>query len=403
MIKAAQKMDKIPFSAIRRVFDEVDRLRTQGKDIISLGIGEPNFDTPENIVRAMEKAAEDGATHYTANKGILPLRRAIAEYLARYGLRYGEEEIICTVGVAEAIFMVFGAFLEPGDEVLVPDPAWVNYANVPVLNYAKAVPYTLRMDRDFQADAEEMQTLVTDRTKILVLIDPSNPTGAVQDRETLEKLAAFAVKNDLLVISDEIYDQLTYDGLEHLSIAAFPGMRERTVVLNGFSKSYAMTGWRIGYAAAPMELIPPMAKMHAYMVTNATSLAQYGALEALTGPQDSVRLMREEFQKRRDYVVEEISSMPMLRCNRPRGAFYVLLDVSGTGMTGEEFVRFMIAHGVAMVPGTAFGDSGNYMVRLSYAASTDALRESMKRMRGALEELREKGSPTHEAKKEAAQ
>ncbi len=394
MIKAAKKMDKIPFSAIRRVFDEVDRLRAQGKDIISLGIGEPNFDTPDNIIRAMEKAAESGATHYTANKGILPLRQAIADYLSAYDLHYSAEEIICTVGVAEAIFMVFGAYLEPEDEVLVPDPAWVNYANVPVLNYAKAVPYTLSMDNDFQVDVDGLQELVTEKTRILVLIDPSNPTGAVQDRETLERLAAFAVKNDLLVISDEIYDQLTYDGMKHLSIAAFPGMRERTVVLNGFSKSYAMTGWRIGYAAAPMELIPPMAKIHAYMVTNATSLAQYGALEALTGPQDSVRLMREEFEKRRDFVVEAIGSMPMLRCNKPRGAFYVLLDVSGTGMTGEEFVSFMIAHGVAMVPGTAFGESGRYMVRLSYAASMEALKESMARMRAALVARKEKQTQT---------
>ena len=372
MIKAAKKMDKIPFSAIRRVFDEVDRLRAQGKDIISLGIGEPNFDTPDNIIRAMEKAAESGATHYTANKGILPLRQAIADYLSAYDLHYSAEEIICTVGVAEAIFMVFGAYLEPEDEVLVPDPAWVNYANVPVLNYAKAVPYTLSMDNDFQVDVDGLQELVTEKTRILVLIDPSNPTGAVQDRETLERLAAFAVKNDLLVISDEIYDQLTYDGMKHLSIAAFPGMRERTVVLNGFSKSYAMTGWRIGYAAAPMELIPPMAKIHAYMVTNATSLAQYGALEALTGPQDSVRLMREEFEKRRDFVVEAIGSMPMLRCNKPRGAFYVLLDVSGTGMTGEEFVSFMIAHG----------------------ASMEALKESMARMRAALVARKEKQTQT---------
>ena len=225
MIKAAKKMDKIPFSAIRRVFDEVDRLRAQGKDIISLGIGEPNFDTPDNIIRAMEKAAESGATHYTANKGILPLRQAIADYLSAYDLHYSAEEIICTVGVAEAIFMVFGAYLEPEDEVLVPDPAWVNYANVPVLNYAKAVPYTLSMDNDFQVDVDGLQELVTEKTRILVLIDPSNPTGAVQDRETLERLAAFAVKNDLLVISDEIYDQLTYDGMKHLSIAAFPGRR----------------------------------------------------------------------------------------------------------------------------------------------------------------------------------
>jgi len=387
LIKAAEKMNKIPFSAIRKVFDEIDRQRAQGKNIISLGIGEPNFDTPANIVAAMAKAAEEGATHYTPNKGILPLRKAICKYLEQYDLHYDVEEIICTVGVAEAIFMVFSAYLEPGDEVLVPDPSWVNYANVPILNYAKPVPYVLLPENNFQADVEKLEELVTEKTKILVLLDPSNPTGAVQSKENLEKLAEFAVKHDLLVISDEIYDQLLYGGMKHISIASFPGMRERTVVLNGFSKSYAMTGWRVGYAAAPIELIPPMAKMHAYMVTNVTSMAQYGALEALTGPQDSVKAMRDEFEKRRDYVVNEINSIPKLKCNNPDGAFYVFMDVSETGMDCEEFVNYMIANGVGMVPGTAFGESGKYLVRISYAASMEDLKECMSRLRNAVAKL----------------
>lgn len=389
MIKAAKKMDSIPFSAIRKVFDEIARLRAEGQHIISLGIGEPNFDTPDNIIQAMEAAAESGATHYTANKGILPLREEIVKYLAQYDLHYDVEEIICTVGVAEAIFMVLGSYLDPGDEILVPDPAWLNYANVPVLNGAVAVPYVLRAENEFQTDVEQLETLVTDKTKILVLIDPSNPTGAIQHRETLEKLANFAICHDLLVISDEIYDQLIYGNAKHYSIAAMPGMRERTVVLNGFSKSYAMTGWRLGYAAAPIDLIPPMLKLHAYMVTNATSIAQYGAVEALRGPQDSVAAMREEFNRRRDYVVNAINEMPMLRCNVPEGAFYVFMDVSGTGMNGEEFVEFMIRHGVGMVPGTAFGKSAEKFVRISYAASMDELKTCMGRMRSALEELPE--------------
>lgn len=384
MIKAASKMAQIPFSAIRKVFDEIDRRRAAGSDIISLGIGEPNFDTPANIVAAMTKAAEEGATHYTANKGIVPLREAIGKYLERYGLHYGVEEIICTVGVAEAIFMVLSAYLEPGDEILVPDPAWLNYANVPVLNYAKAVPYVLRPENDFQTDVEGLEKLVNEKTKILVLIDPSNPTGAVQRKETLEAMAQFAIKHDLLVISDEIYDQLIYDDVKHYSIAAMPGMRERTVVLNGFSKSYAMTGWRVGYVAAPMELIPPIAKMHAYMVTNATSMAQYGALEALRGPQDSVEIMRTAFEKRRDYVVGEINSIPKLKCNKPQGAFYVLIDISETGMDCEEFVYFMLDHGVGVIPGTAFGENSKSFVRISYAASMEDLEECMKRMRNAM-------------------
>lgn len=387
MITPAKKMNKIPFSAIRKVFDEITRRREQGQDIISLGIGEPNFDTPANIVEAMTKAAENGATHYTPNKGILPLRRAIAEYLEQYDLHYNIEEIICTVGVAEAIFMVLGAYLDPGDEILVPDPAWLNYANVPLLNYAVSIPYVLSADKNYQADLEEMEELVTERTKILVVINPSNPIGAVQSEKTLERLAAFAIKHDLLVISDEIYDQLIYDGRKHHSIAALPGMRERTVVLNGFSKSYAMTGWRLGYAAAPIELIPPMLKLHAYMVTNATSMAQYGAVEALTGPQYSVQKMREEFERRRDFVVSAIKSVPLLDCNNPEGAFYVFVDVSKTGMNGEQFVDFMIEHGVGMVPGTAFGRSAENFVRISYAASIEELEECMRRIRTAIETL----------------
>lgn len=388
MIKAAERLNKIPFSPIRRIFDEIARLRAEGKSVISLGIGEPNFDTPKHIIDAMSEAANNGATHYTANKGILPLRKAIGKYLEQYDLHYNEEEIICTVGVAEAIFMVFGAYLEPGDEVLVPDPAWVNYANVPLMNHAVSVPYLLKAEDNFQINVEALEDLVTEKTKILVLIDPSNPTGSVQSKETLEKLAAFAVKHDLLVISDEIYDQLLYDGKKHCSIASLPGMRERTVVLNGFSKSYAMTGWRLGYAAAPIELIPPMAKMHAYMVTNATSMAQYGALAALEGPQDFVEYMRGEFEKRRNYIVDAIRSMPALKCNMPEGAFYVFVDVSGTGMNGEEFVNFMIGHGVGMVPGTAFGKSAENFIRISYAASMEEIEECMKRLRNALETLK---------------
>ena len=387
MIKAAKKMDQIPFSPIRTIFDKIARLRAEGKSVISLGIGEPNFDTPPHIVAAMARAAENGETHYTANKGILPLRRAIAKYLERYGLHYNEEEIICTVGVAEAIFMAFEAYLDPGDEVLVPDPAWVNYANVPVLKNAVSVPYVLRAENGFQTDVEELEKLVTDRTKILALVDPSNPTGAVQSYETLEKLAAFAVKHDLLVLSDEIYDQLVYDGKQHYSIAAFPGMRERTIVLNGFSKSYAMTGWRLGYAAAPMELIPPLAKAHAYMVTNATSMVQHGALAALEGPQDFVEEMRAEFEKRRNFLLEAIQSMPLLSCNVPEGAFYLFVDVSKTGMNGEEFVNFMIDNGVGTVPGTAFGKSAENFIRISYAASMEEIAECVDRIHRALDTL----------------
>lgn len=243
------------------IWTEIARLQSQGVEVINLGIGEPDFDTPSHISQAMFHATQNGATHYTPNKGILDLRKAIIRSLEEsYGLTYDPEEIITTAGVAEGVYISLTGYLNPGDEVLVPDPAWVSYSHIPVMNGAKPVPYILRADNSFQIDVEALEELVTDATKILVLLDPSNPTGAVQSRETIEKLAAFAVRHDLIVI---------YDGAQHHPIATFPGMRERTILLNGFSKTYAMTGWRLGYLAAPMALIPPMAKLHAYIMANA--------------------------------------------------------------------------------------------------------------------------------------
>ena len=387
MFKPSKKLDAIPFSPIRKLFDEIARLRNEGKDVISLGIGEPDFDTPANITEAMAKAAREGETHYTANKGIMPLRKAIIEYLSgNYGLNYDAEEIITTVGVAEGIYIALSAYLDPGDEMLFPDPAWVNYSHVPVMNGATPISYVLRPENNFQIDVEGLEALVTEKTKIFVLLDPSNPIGAVQSKETLEKLAKFLVKHDLLVISDEIYDQLLYDGVKHYSIASFPGMFERTIVLNGFSKTYAMTGWRLGYVAAPIALIPPMAKMHAYLVTNATSMAQFGAAEALTGPQDSVKIMVDEFQRRRDYVVKSINAIDGLSCLTPEGAFYVFVDVSGTGLTGEEFCRLMLDGGVGVVPGTAFGKSAVDFIRISYAVSMEQLEVAMGRIKKAVDD-----------------
>lgn len=389
MIKHSAKTDCIPFSPIRKLFGEVSKLRAEGKEVISLGIGEPDFDTPTHISEAMFEATRKGATHYTANKGIDELREAIVEKLKTDNdVSYDIEEIICTVGVSEGVYVALSAFLDPGDEVLVPDPSWLNYSHVPTLNGAVSVLYPLMAENNFQIDVKELEKHVTEKTKILVVLDPSNPTGGILRKETLEAVAQFAIKHDLLVISDEIYEKLIYDDNKHYSIAALPGMRERTIILNGFAKAYAMTGWRLGYIAAPAELIPPMAKLHAYLLTNASSMVQWGGVAALKGTQEPVAEMVEEFRKRRDFMVKEINEINGLACPNPGGAFYLFVDVKGTGMTGEEFSNYLLHEaGVAVVPGTAFGKRATHEVRISYATSMDNLQKAVEKIKKAVEKL----------------
>lgn len=388
-MKPALKMEKIPFSPIRKVFGEVERLQAEGREIISLGIGEPDFGTPAHICEAMIEATRKGATHYTPNKGIVALREAIIEKLrVDNGLTYGLEEIICTVGVAEGVYVALSAFLDPSDEVLVPDPSWLNYSHVPRLNGAEPIMYPLIAEDNFSIRVEELENLVTEKTKMLVILDPSNPTGGVQKKETLEQVAEFAIRHNLLVVSDEIYEKILYDDNVHISIAALPGMRERTIVLNGFAKAYAMTGWRLGYIAAPIELIPPMAKFHAYLVSNATSMVQYGGIAALRGTQEPMKEMIAEFARRRDYMVKEINSIKGLSCPNPGGAFYLFVDVKDTGMNGEEFTNYLLHEaGVAVVPGTAFGVRATHQVRISYATSIDNLHKAIGKIKTAVEKL----------------
>jgi len=394
MIKASSKMDNIPFSAIRKVFGEVEKLKAQGKNIITLGIGEPDFDTPTHISDAMIEATRNGATHYTANKGIVELREAIVEKLKiENKIEYDVEEIVCTVGVAEAVYVALSAFLDPGDEVLVPDPSWLNYSHVPRLNGAEPILYPLAAENNFEIRVEELEKLATDKTKILVVLDPSNPTGGVQRKRTLEEVAEFSIKHDLLVISDEIYEKIIYDNNVHYSIAAVPGMRERTIVLNGFAKSYAMTGWRLGYLAAPAELIPPMVKLHAYIVTNATSMVQYGGIAALKGTQVPVKAMVEEFTKRRNFMVNAINDIKGISCPNPGGAFYLFVDVKDTGMDAEEFTYYLLHEaGVAVVPGTAFGVRATHEVRISYATSMENLEKAVNYIKLAVEKHMNKGN-----------
>lgn len=389
MFKQATKMENIPFSPIRRVFAEVDKLKAQGIDIVSLGIGEPDFDTPAHIIDAMAEAARRGATHYTNNKGIIQLREAICKKLqVDNELEYDLEEIICTVGVSEGVFIALSSFLNPGDEVLVPDPAWLNYTHVPTMNGAKPVGYSLLEENEFQIDVTELEEKVTDKTRILVVLDPSNPTGSIQTYDTLKKVAEFASKHDLLVVSDEIYEKIIYDENKHFSIAAFPGMRERTIVLNGFAKAYAMTGWRIGYVAAPADLIQVMNRMHMYCVTHSPSMVQWGALAALTGSQEPVAQMVAEFKKRRDFMVKALNEIRGLSCLNPGGAFYIFLNNEESGMSCEDFTTFLLQKGnVAVVPGTAFGEFGSGHVRISYATSMENLEKAAMRIEKAMNEL----------------
>ena len=389
MKKQSRKMENVPFSSIRKVFAEVDKLKAQGKDIISLGIGEPDFNTPMHINEALAEAARRGETHYTPNKGIAQLRQAIAAKILRdAGVAYDSEEIICTVGGTEGVYVALSSFLDPGDEVLVPDPAWLNYVHVPTMNGATSVAYQLRDDNNFQIDVEAMRKLITERTTMLVLIDPSNPTGGVQSSETLAKVAQLAIEHDLLVVTDEMYEQLVFSGAKHTSIASFPGMRERTVMLNGFSKAYAMTGWRLGYIAAPLELIQVMIRAHMYTVTHTASMVQWAGIAALEGPQDCVRDMVTEFERRRDFMLAAVRQMKGFKCNKPDGAFYLFPEISGTGMTGEELTTYLLNEaGVAVVPGTAFGEYGKYHIRISFATSMERLQAAAERMRAELEKI----------------
>ncbi len=387
MIKQSVKMQDVPFSSIRKVSAEVAKLKAQGVDVVGLSLGEPDFDTPPHIIEAMADAARRGETHYTNNKGIIELREAVCTKLRNdNGLEYDPEEIICTVGVTEGVFIALTGFLDPGDEILVPDPAWLNYTHVPTMNGAKSIGYSLREENEFQIDVNELEEKVNEKTKMMVILDPSNPTGSIQKKETLEKVAEFAIKHDLLVVSDEIYEKIIYDNNKHYSIAAFPGMRERTIILNGFAKAYAMTGWRLGYVAAPSELIDVMTRLHMYSVTHASSMVQWGGLAALTGSQEPVEQMVAEFQRRRNFMVQALNETKGLSCLNPGGAFYIFLNTSQTGMTCEEFTTFLLHEAnVGVVPGTAFGSSGKGFVRISYATSMANLEKAAARIKKAMD------------------
>ncbi len=372
-------------SGIRKFFDVVQEM----PDAISLGVGEPDFDTPWHIREEGIYSLERGRTFYTSNAGLLELRQAVARYMYRkFNLSYDpKKEILITVGGSEGIDLAFRAMLNPGDEVIVPEPSYVSY--VPCVTLAGGVPVTLPLQEKnrFKLTEEELLGAITDRTKILVLTYPNNPTGAIMTKEDLEPIARIVQEKDLYVISDEIYAELTY-GVDHCSIASFPGMQERTIVINGFSKAFAMTGWRLGYAMGPELILQQMTKIHQYCIMAAPTTSQYAAVEAMNNGDEDVQEMRTAYNHRRRYLVEKFKQMG-LKCFEPEGAFYIFPSIQEFGLTSEEFAtRFLKEEKVAVVPGTAFGDCGEGFLRVSYAYSLDELKIALGRLERFVDRLR---------------
>ena len=380
----AKRMDIIPFQRIRIIVEEVTRRERLGEKIIHLEIGRPDFDTPSHIKDAAIEAISKGKVHYTSNYGIPELRNEIAaKFKQDNGLTYDPlDEIIVTVGATEGIFLSMMALLDPGDEVLIPSPSFPAYSQC--ANMIEAIPVfvPLKQENDFEPMIEDFKSKITSKTKMIVINTPHNPTGAVYSEKTLTELAQIALENDLLVLSDEIYEKNIYDGYKHFSIASLPGMQERTITLNGFSKSHCMTGWRLGYLASSKEIIGGLIRIHQYATVCATSFAQHGAVAALKGSQEDVELMGKEFSRRRVMMVERLQKMPGLFVFKPKGAFYIFINVEKLGVTSQKLATYLLDEAsIAVVP---WGDKH---IRISYANSFENLEKAMDNMEAALKKL----------------
>lgn len=387
--KQARRMEDVALSGIRVVADKCAQLERQGKKVIAFTMGEPDFTTPQYIIDAAKKALDQGKTKYPPIAGITALREAISKRYKEEGtVSYEPNEILVTTGAAQAMFLSIMSYLNPGDEIIVPDPGYNSYSTIPHIAGAVIKTYNLLEKNEFQIDSKELENLITEKTKMIVLISPNNPIGASLKKETIEAIVKILQDKHVLVISDEIYDKLSYEKEPPLSIASYPGMKEKTIVINGFSKYYAMTGWRLGWAAAPQELLEPMARLLFQTTAGAVSFAEEAAVVALQNEDESCQEMVREFQKRRDYLVTEINKIEKLSCLIPKGAFYVFVNITKTGMTSEEFSDYLLRECyVAVVPGTVFGKNGEGYVRLSYANSMDNIVEAMKRIKVAVEKL----------------
>ena len=378
------KVQTVKPSGIRKFFDIVAEM----KDAISLGVGEPDFETPYLAKRGAIDAIKMGKTFYTSNWGLLELRQELSRYIEEnFGLHYDpKSEIIATIGGSEAIDNAFRAYINPGDEVLIPEPSFVCYTPLTIIAGGVPVPIQTKEENQFRLTPEELKEHITPRTKLLVLPFPNNPTGGVMTREDLEAIAQVLRDTNILVLSDEIYSTLTY-GEKHTCFAEIPGMRERTIVVNGFSKTFAMTGWRLGYAFGPKELIAPIVKIHQFGIMSAPTMSQFAGLEALRKCQEDAEEMRQKYDIRRRFLVSELNKMG-LHCFEPKGAFYVFPSIKKTGLTSEEFCnRLLEQEKLAVVPGTAFGESGEGHVRISYSYSMEHLKEAVKRMKRFMEQF----------------
>ena len=386
----AARMDRMAPSGIRKVNEKALAMERAGERVLHFEIGRPDFDTPEYIKKAANEALAQGKVHYTSNFGMMELRQAIADKLKRENhIDYKASEVLVTVGLSEAVFAVLASLLDEGDEILVPDPVWLNYINVPNLLGARAVTYSLKEENGYQMDFGEIRAKITPRTRAVVIVTPNNPTGGVLEEDVLKELASIAQEHDLMVIADEIYERLVYDGCKHVSIASLPGMKERTFTMNGMSKAYAMDGWRLGYVAAPEEYITVMNKFHQHNTTCAPSFVQAAAVAALTQEGDEVQEMVKEYQRRRDYAVKAINDIDGIRCLCPKGAFYIFINCKELGKSSAELSQYFLEEAkIALVPGDVFGPGGEGYLRMSFAASYESIVEGCQRLKQAVENLK---------------
>lgn len=389
--RIAARMSLLAPSGIRKVNEKALAMERAGESVIHFEIGRPDFDTPDYIKRACEESLKKGEVFYTSNFGDMGLREAVAEKLTRENnVAYKAAEVLVTVGLSEAVFDVLCTILDEGDEILVPDPVWMNYLNVPRLLGATPVTYALREENNYQVDLAEVRGKITDKTKALVLVTPNNPTGGVLSEQTLRGLAEIAVEKDIMVIADEVYERLIYDDAKHISIASLPGMKERTFTLNGLSKAFSMTGWRIGYVAAPEEYIAALNKIHQHNTTCAPSFVQKASIVALRDEQNEVADMVSEYQRRRDYAVAAINAIPGLSCRCPKGAFYIFINIKPLNRPSAEVAELLLDQAkIALVPGDVFGPGGEGYLRMSFANSYENIVEGCKRLQQAVAALQQ--------------
>jgi len=387
-MRLAQRMSRLGTETAFEVLARAKALEAQGREIIHLEIGEPDFDTPAHIKAAAVRALEEGYTHYTPAAGIPALRETIADYIRRTrGIPVGPENVVVVPGGKPIMFFTILALVEEGDEVIYPNPGFPIYESMIHFVGGHPVPLRLRMENEFRVDVEELARLITPRTRMLILNSPANPTGGVLTREDLAAIAELCLKHDLIVLSDEIYSRILYEG-EHISIASFPGMLERTIILDGFSKTYAMTGWRLGYGVMPEPLAEAVTRLMINSNSCTAAFTQMAGIAALTGPQDDVDRMVAAFRERREVMVEGLNRIPGFRCLKPRGAFYAFPNIEGTGMSSRELASYLLEEaGVAVLSGTAFGEYGEGFLRLSFANSVENIQKALERIEKAVRRL----------------